>query len=231
MAYDPYYQLIPEPKEPSFDPRRTALVVIDLQHGCAHPDGLMGRLAKEHNKPWLLQERWDFVNEILPRVRKLQDACRDVGIELIHVRVKYLTKDHRDGQRSLAREVKARASNAFDLEFLDMVAPQGDEIILDKTSAGAFNSTALDQMLRNMGRDRLLFAGMVTEGCVEMTARTAADRGYYTTLVSDGCSSSTHLAHYDALQRMTDGGLIKARTADEIIRMIDASRPAAAAAA
>ena len=86
-------------------------------------------------------------------------------------------------------------------------------------------------MLRNLGRDRLLFAGIVTEGCVEMTARTAADRGYYTTLVSDGCASSTHLAHYDALQRMTDGGLIKARTVDEIIRMIDASRPAAAAAA
>lgn len=231
MAYDPYYQLVPEPKEPPFDPSRTALIIIDLQNACAHPDGLMGRLAKEQNKPWLLQERWDFVNEILPRVRKLQDACRGAGVELIHVRVKYLTKDHRDGQRSLAREVKARSSTAFDLEFLDMVAPQGDEIIIDKTSAGTFNSTALDQMLRNMGRDRLLFAGVVTEGCVEMTARTAADRGYYTTLVSDGCASSTHLAHYDALQRMTDGGLIKARTADEIIKMINGSQSLVSAAA
>lgn len=231
MAYDPYYQLVPEPKEPPFDPSRTALIIIDLQNACAHPDGLMGRLAKEQNKPWLLQERWDFVNEILPRVRKLQDACRGAGVELIHVRVKYLTKDHRDGQRSLAREVKARSSTAFDLEFLDMVAPQGDEIIIDKTSAGTFNSTALDQILRNMGRDRLLFAGVVTEGCVEMTARTAADRGYYTTLVSDGCASSTHLAHYDALQRMTDGGLIKARTADEIIKMINGSQSLVSAAA
>jgi ureidoacrylate peracid hydrolase len=231
MAYDPYYQLVPEPKELPFDPNRTALIIIDLQNACAHPDGLMGRLAKEQNKPWLLQERWDFVNEILPRVRKLQDACRGAGIELIHVRVKYLTKDHRDGQRSLAREVKARSSTAFDLEFLDMVAPQGDEIIIDKTSAGTFNSTALDQILRNMGRDRLLFAGVVTEGCVEMTARTAADRGYYTTLVSDGCASSTHLAHYDALQRMTDGGLIKARTVEEIIEMINGSRSLVSAAA
>ncbi len=230
MAYDPYYQLVPEPKELPFDPDRTALIIIDLQHGCAHPDGLMGRLAKEKGKPWLLQERWDFVAEILPRVRRLQDACRAASIELIHVRVKYLTKDHRDGQRSLAREVKARSSTAFDLEFIEMVAPQGDEIIVDKTSAGTFNSTALDQMLRNMGRDRLLFAGVVTEGCVEMTARTAADRGYYTTLVSDGCASSTHLAHYDALQRMTDGGLIKARTVDEIIGQIEASRQVSAAA-
>lgn len=230
MAYDPYYQLVPTPKEPPFDPLKTALIVIDLQNSCAHPDGLMGRLARDQGKPWLLQERWDFVAEILPGVRRLQDACRAVGIEVIHVRVKYLTADHRDGQRSLARDVKARSSNAFDLEFLDMVAPQGDEIIVDKTSAGAFNSTALDQLLRNMGRDRLIFAGVVTEGCVEMTARTAADRGYYTTLVSDGCASSTHVAHDDALQRMTDGGLVKARSVDEIVAMIDAASPAAAAA-
>lgn len=65
--------------------------------------------------------------------------------------MKDLTKDHRDGQRSLAREVKARSSNAFDLEFMDMVAPVGDEIIIDKTSAGTFNSTNLDQVLRNLG--------------------------------------------------------------------------------
>jgi nicotinamidase-related amidase len=230
MAYDPYYQLVPVPKEPPFDASRTALIVVDLQNACAHPDGLMGRLAKDQGKPWLLQERWDFVTEILPRVRRLQDACRAAGIELFHVRVKYLTADCRDGQRSLAREVKARSSNAFDLEFLEMVAPQGDEIIIDKTSAGAFNSTALDQVLRNMGRDRLLFAGVVTEGCVEMTARTAADRGYYTTLVSDGCASSTRLAHEDAIQRMTDGGLIKARTADDLVAIIEAARPAMVAA-
>jgi ureidoacrylate peracid hydrolase len=231
MAYDPYYQLVPEPKEPPFDPDRTAFIIIDLHNGCGHPDGLMGRLAQEQGKPWLLKERFDFTQEILPNVRRLQDVCRKAGIELIHVRVKYLTKDHRDGQRSLAREVKARTTVPFDLEFMDMVAPQGDEIIIDKTSAGTFNSTALDQILRNMGRDRLLFAGMVTEGCVEMTARTAADRGYYTTLVSDGCCSSTHLAHYDALQRMTDGGLIKARTVDELVKTIEASRPAQKAAA
>ncbi len=229
MVHDPYYDLIPEPKELPFEPSRTALIVIDLHNGCGHPDGLMGRLAKEAGKPGHLKERFDFVAEILPRVRKLQDACRGAGIEVIHVRVKYLTIDHRDGARALARETKARAGKPWDLEFMDMVKPQGDEIIIDKTSAGTFNSTALDQILRNLRRDRLLFTGIVTEGCVEMTARTAADRGFYTTLVSDGCASSTHEAHDDAMQRMTDGGLIKSRTVDELVAMIAAAAPARAA--
>lgn len=225
MAHDPYYDLVPPPAEPAFDPARTALLIIDLQYLDAHPDGWMGRLCRQQGKPNHLDERWEFIDEILPRVRKLQDACRAGGIELVHIRVKYLTADCRDGQRSLQQETKARLADARDDDFLEMVAPQGDETVIDKTSAGTFNSTPIDQVLRNMGRDRLLVCGIVTEGCVELTARDAADRGYYVTLVSDGCASSTRLAHHDALQRMSDGGLIRLRRVDELCAMIAAAAP------
>ena len=87
----------------------------------------------------------------------------------------------------------------------------------DVIETNTFNSTSIDQLLRNMGINRLWVTGIVTEGCVEMTARDAADRGLLVTLVSDGCASSTHVAHEDALQRMGDGGLIKVRTVDELI--------------
>ncbi len=220
MAHDPYYELVPEPPEKPFDPGRTALLIIDLQYLDAHPDGWMGRLCRAQGKPDLLNERWAFIDEILPRVRRLQDACRAGGIELIHIRVKYLTRDCRDGQRSLAKDEKAISADARDDDFLELVAPVGDEVVIDKTSAGTFNSTAIDQILRNMGIDRLWVTGIVTEGCVELTARDAADRGYYVTLVEDCLASSTRVAHDDALQRMTDGGLIKARTSDELIGWI-----------
>jgi nicotinamidase-related amidase len=222
MAYDPYYQLVPEPQEKPFDATKTALLIIDLQYLDAHPDGWMGRLCRAQGKPDLLNDRWAFIDEILPNVRKLQDACRAGGIELIHIRVKYLTRDCRDGQRSLAKDEKAISADARDDDFLEMVEPQGDELIIDKTSAGTFNSTAIDQILRNMKIDRLWVTGIVTEGCAELTARDAADRGYFVTLVTDCLASSTRAAHEDALQRMTDGGLIKARTSDELIAQIRA---------
>jgi nicotinamidase-related amidase len=220
MAHDPYYELVPEPKEVPFDASKTALLIIDLQYLDAHPDGWMGRLCRAQGRPDLLNERWEFIDEIQPNVRRLQDACRAGGVELIHIRVKYLTSDCRDGQRSLAKDEKAISADARDDDFLEMVAPQGDELIIDKTSAGTFNSTAIDQILRNMKVDRLWVTGIVTEGCVELTARDAADRGYYVTLVEDCLASSTHTAHYDALQRMTDGGLIKARSSADLIAMI-----------
>lgn len=220
MVHDPYYDLVPEPLEPEFDPARTAMLVIDLQYLDAHPDGWMGRLAQNQGKPWILQERWDFIEEILPDARRLQDACRANGVEVIHIRVAYRTRDCRDGQRSLATSEIATQTDERDYEFLEAVAPVGDGIIINKTSAGAFNSTAIDQILRNMKIDCLWMTGIVTEGCVEMTTRDAADRGYYVTLVSDACASSTRLAHDDALQRMSDGGLIKVHTVDELIRRI-----------
>lgn len=221
MAHDPYYELIPVPQEAEYNPKRTALLTIDLQYLDAHPEGWMGRLAKSQGKPELLQERWDFVQDILPNVRRLQDACRVNGVEVIHIRVAYLTRNCRDGQRSLEMGLKAVYADERDDDFLEAVAPVGDEIIINKTSAGAFNSTAIDQLLRNMKIDTLWVTGIVTEGCVEMTARDAADRGYYVSLVSDACASSTHVAHDDALQRMGDGGLIKIRTVDELIARME----------
>lgn len=225
MVHDPYWDLVHEPQEPPFDPTRTALLIIDLKYLDAHPDGWMGRLARDQGRPEILQERWDFIQEILPGVRRLQDACRSGGVELIHIRVKYLTSDCRDGQRSLAKEEKAVSADGRDDDFLEEVAPVGDELIIDKTSAGAFNSTPIDQILRNMNIDRLWVTGIVTEGCVEMTTRDAADRGYYCTLVSDACASSTHVAHNDALQRMSDGGLIKVRTVAELCARLKAAQP------
>ena len=218
MAHDPYYDLITLPPEPPFEPSRTALLTIDLQYLDAHPSGWMGRLARNQGKPDHLNERFAFIQEILPNVRRLQDACRAHAVEVIHIRVAYRTRDGRDGRRALSADLATVTPiDERDNDFLEEVAPIGDEIVIDKTSAGTFNSTALDQILRNMNINRLWVTGIVTEGCVEITARNAADRGFLVTLVSDGCASSTHVAHEDALQRMGDGGLIKVRSVDDLI--------------
>ncbi len=218
MAHDPYYDLISLPPEPPFDPSRTALLTIDLQYLDAHPSGWMGRLARDQGKPDHLKERFEFIQEILPNVRRLQDACRVHGVEVIHIRVAYRTRNGRDGRRALSADLaNVTPVDDRDNDFLEEVAPVGDEIVIDKTSAGTFNSTALDQILRNMNINRLWVTGIVTEGCVEITARDAADRGFLVTLVRDGCASSTHVAHEDALQRMGDGDLIKVRTVEDLI--------------
>jgi nicotinamidase-related amidase len=219
MVHDPYWDLVEAPQEPPFDPKRTALLIIDLQYLDAHSDGWMGRLARDQGKPNQLQERFTFIQDILPNVQRLQEFCRATGVEVIHVRIAFRTHSTRDGKRGLLNRLEQTPLNARDYDILDEIAPLPDEIIINKTSVSTFNSTNIDQVLRNMQIDRLWVTGIVTEGCVELTARDAADRGYYVTLVTDACASSTHAGHDDAVQRITDGNVIKGRTVDELIAL------------
>ena len=218
MVHDPYWDLVHDPIEPAFDASRTALIIVDMQNLCAARHGWMGRLGPDQGKPQQLEERFSFIEDITPNLQKLVSHCRKRGIEVIHARIAFRTRSTRDGKRELLNR-KETPLVPGDYDIVDALTPLPDEIVINKTSVSTFNSTNIDQVLRNMEKDRLWVCGVVTEGCVEMTARDAADRGYYVSLVTDGCASSTHAAHNDAVQRMTDGNVIWGRTTDELIAM------------
>jgi nicotinamidase-related amidase len=217
MVHDPYWDLEVEPTEPDFEAAKTALLIIDMQNLCAHPDGWMGRLCKDQGRLGHLDERFRFMTEITPNLQRLLAFCRSSGVEVFHVRIAFRTQTTRDGKRGLLNRLQDTPLVPFDFEIIDGIKPLPDEIVIDKTSVSTFNSTPIDQILRNMGKDRVWTAGCVTEGCVELTTRDAADRGYHTTIVSDCCASSTHAAHDDAVQRITDGNIIRGYTSDQLI--------------
>lgn len=221
MSHDPFYDLVPWPHEPIWRRGRVALLTIDLQYLDAHPTGWMGRLAQRHGGD-PLRQRWEGIRGILPNVRRLQDAFREAGHEAMHVRVAYRTSDGRDAGKAHMPSPAAEpiSRDARDEAFLDEVAPVGDEIIFNKTSSSVFSSTAIDSVLRRMGIEHLVITGIVTDGCVELSARDASDRGYFVSLVSDGCASSTPEAHQDALARMTDGGFIVAKTTEQALDLL-----------
>lgn len=229
--HDPFYDLFPRRSPPTFEHRRVALVTIDLQYLDAHPDGWVGRLARRAGKEDALRARWDGIRTILPNVARLQAAFREHGQEVVHVRVAYRTADGRDAGRAHmpTADLGAEARDARDDELLPEVARQGDELVFSKTSASVFSTTEMDDVMRRMGIDHLVMTGIVTDGCVELSSRDAADRGYRVTLVSDACAASTPEAHEDAVARMTDGGFIAARTTEEVVgELRRLPRPAAA---
>ena len=88
------------------------------------------------------------------------------------------------------------AKGAWDGQVIDQIAPQGDEIVLAKTSSSVFISTNIDYVLRNLGVKQLVISGVITDQCVESAIRDACDPGYLVTQVSDACltysASDTH---------------------------------------
>ncbi len=218
------------PRLPEFPivPERTAIVTIDMQYLDAHPDFGLGRRAKEAGTYELLRPYFDDVKAITPNIRRLQDAARRSGIEVLHVRIVPRTEDARECP-PITRLRKLRyPKSSPEGDILEEVAPQGDEISLTKITSSAFLSTDLELILRNMGIDTVIFCGVITNGCVESSVRDARDLGFMPIVVSDGCATWTREMHERAL-RFIAGSFGNVRTTEEIVAAIEtATRKAVA---
>ncbi len=101
-------------------------------------------------------------------------------------------------------------------------------MVFSKSTSGAFTGTNIDRVLTWMGIQTVVVMGVVTNGCVEMTARVAADLGYQVVLVGDACAAHTPFLHENALRRMDDGYIYVAET-DAIVHAMPVARQPVAA--
>jgi nicotinamidase-related amidase len=194
---------------PEFDVdwARAALVVIDVQNYSCNPRaGLMEMLADRHPQIAAYYEP-QVRASMIPNIVRLVAAFRAAGREVVFTRHGALLPDGRDmvarrraRDRSAVEESGRPAmwpAGSFEHEIVDEVAPRPGELVLDKNSSSPFNGTGIDQLLRNLGVDTLVLAGVATDMCVETTARDAADRGYNVVVASDA-TATFHAAHHDA---------------------------------
>jgi nicotinamidase-related amidase len=170
-----------------------ALLCIDLQYlDAARGHGVFADAAAS-GVPLKAQEYYFqyLENVVLPNVRRLQDAFRAQGLEVIHSRIQSLTRDGRDRSPGHKRLNLHAPPGSKEAEFVESVAPVGDEIVLNKTASGVFNSTNLQYILRNLDITALFIVGVYSNECVSTAVRDACDLGFYVTLIEDGCTTVT----------------------------------------
>jgi nicotinamidase-related amidase len=188
--------------------RHTALLCIDLQYLDAAPGHGVFESAAEHGVPAEAQEYYfDRLQRIvLPNVRRLQDAFRQAGLEVIHTRIQSLTRDGRDRSKGHKRLRLLAPPGSREADFIEEVGPdpERDEIIINKTASGVFSSTNLHYVLKNLNIESLFVVGVYTNECVETTVRDACDLGYLVTLVESCCATVTPDLHYASLSTLRD---------------------------
>ena len=192
-----YYTDAPEPEELVLPAAETALLCIDVQNY-----GLVDKETAEE------QARWQpffsrMHNTVIPTLRNLQDSCRKNGIDVIHARIACLLEDGRD--RSLSQKMPGwnnllmpRDSQAS--QIVDQVAPQGDEIVVTKTTDSALTGTNLRLILANMGIRNVVLTGIFTDQCISSTVRSLADESFNVVLVEDCCAAGTDELHLRELE-------------------------------
>jgi nicotinamidase-related amidase len=158
---------------------------VDVQNGTLGPED-------ERRRPEFHRAA---TGRVIPNLRSLIGACRAAGMEVIYTVIQNLTADGRD--RSLDYKLSGFfvAKGSWEAQVLAEVAPEGDEIVLAKTSSSVFNSTNLDYVLRNIGIEDLFVTGFLTDQCIDHTVKDGADRGYFVTCVHDACMAETEARH------------------------------------
>ena len=183
--------------ELKLDPKKTALVLIDLQNA------IVGMNPAPH-----------AAAQVVENSKKLADAFRVQGAPVVYVRVDLndfmklpVDQPHNLGDKPLPDAASEIAPSA---------GFQPGDILVTKRHWGAFAGTDLEQRLKSRGIETVVLTGISTNAGVESTARQGTGLGFAFVLVEDACSSQNAEHHRFAFENIFPR-LTRVRTTDEVL--------------
>ena len=195
------------------DPKRTALVVIDMQNSWVQPGFSPLHIPN--------------TRDIIANINALAAAARAAGGVVAWTRSTFPEDwTARSYERFGAPEWRDRiiadtipgSHGHLIAEEMDVGA---DDIVVGKTRPSAFiqGSSGLEAELRDRGRDTLIITGTLTNACCESSARDAAALGFLNIMVSDAMATRTDIEHnatlVNVMQLVAD-----VRTTDDVITLL-----------
>jgi gluconolactonase len=193
---EPFMRAVParkqdfRPEHLQLDPRRCALILLDVQNDVVSEGGAFaaGGAAEHAHR-----------QNLVANLRRLTDAARSAGVVVVHVR--FVVEPNAPGLTLNAPLFEGIvATGAVVRGTWGAVPPQeleaqpGD-FVVEKMRMSAWEGTSLETILKATGRDVLINTGAWTNMSVEHTSRTAADKGYRVVVPQDCCSSLSQAWH------------------------------------
>lgn len=181
---------------------RTAVLMIDMQNGYIDDDGVRDALG------WPPIWRLD---EVIAECAALLTAARAAGLPIVYSRqvrspAGPLAMNPRAAQHLRLRAERvpglSRERQEWRTRLMDAVAPAPGELVLDKTRHSFFAYTELEPVLRSLGVQRLLVAGLQTNVCVEATVRAGLERNFEVAVAEDAVGTDGPALHHGALNSM-----------------------------
>ncbi len=190
-APPPTATVVARPGPFRFDPRRSALLVIDMQRDFIERGGFGESLGNDVGQ----------LAAVIEPTRRLLDWARARGLLVVHTR-----ECHRPDLSDCPPAKRLRGAPTMRIgdpgpmgrilidgepgaDFVDGLHPLAGEIEIVKPGKGAFHATRLGELLAARDIAHLVFAGVTTEVCVQTTMREANDRGFDALLVEEATGS------------------------------------------
>ena len=176
--------------------QRPAVLVVDVNYAfCGdRPEPILESIKRWRNSCGA--EAWEGVKAI----KRLLAAARARGLPVI-----YTTGVRRDDDwdrgswnwknSRAAERPRTQASGQDGNTIVPDIAPQPQDIVIEKLKPSAFFGTPLLSFLVLLGADSLIVAGTTTSGCVRATVVDAFSNNYRVAIVEEGCFDRSQASH------------------------------------
>lgn len=178
----------------AFDPRTSALLLVDLQNDFIHPDGAYARGGATSAA----------IAALPGRLAPLVAAFRARGAYT--VATLFTLVPGRGGEPLIADHLRALRPflrrgdfhpGSWGQQLVDELQPV--DATVEKVAFSAFYMSRLEHALKRSGIEHLVVGGIVTNGGVASTARDAHVRDFEVTVLSDGSAAFSDEIHRTAI--------------------------------
>ena len=203
------------------DNERYALLVVDMQNGFCHQEGSFPRIGRG----------LDGAMEAVANAAVAVGQARAAAIPVVFTRHVYRPGRPDEGAALVRNSpelagVAGLAAGTWDADVCDELGCAPDDLVVDKVRFDAFQWTSLEPLLRGLNVTALMICGVVTNICVETTARSAFMRDFPVTLLADCCAAKTRRLHELSIEVLSSYELAEIAS---VTGGFDAGRPQAAA--
>lgn len=201
-----YYQDMEEIPDIVLNPKKTALLIVDMQKEFVSREIGEAIVYKERGdwERWLpFHDRLDDI--VIPNTVKLLDFFRKNDMYVTFGRIACLHPkgdDRAPVQKTEGWNGIFLHVDSVEAEMIDELKPLKGEIVVNKTTDSVLNSTSYERMLYNMGVETVIVTGIVTDQCVAGTVRSLADASFKVICVEDCCAAPDIKLHDDELRIM-----------------------------
>jgi ureidoacrylate peracid hydrolase len=160
-------------REIRLDPKRAAVVVVDMINEFCKPGGKMVLPGYE---------------TLVPHQLAVIEAARAAGVPVVWVRDSHRRNLRRD--REMLKRTPHGVADTWATEVIEDLGARADEFHVTKSRYSAFFQTDLDLLLKDMMIDQLVVFGVVTNICVRSTVHDAFFIGYEVVVPRDCCAAT-----------------------------------------
>lgn len=192
---------------------KPALIMLHMQYAICDPGGRVAHVG--HAKA-------THESGILPNQQALLKAFRERKLPVIYVNA--VTDTSKASQAPVLGRFWPTVTggvnlpNTKDIEVIKEVAPAPGELVIGNFPFSMFANNNLDKVLKDLGVQTLVLAGVATDMVVIASAWDASDR-YYNLVVPSDASAGANKASCDAALAMINNIAMVCPTVDVVARL------------